>query len=170
MALSLRAYARHRGMSEGAVRVAIKTGRITKNDDGKIDPVVADEQWAINSDPARSKPIAQDERGEQDQTSLSAQARYQQSRAVHEGYNARMAKLEFEKASGKLISLEQADADLMEAAIITRDRMMAIPMHLAPQLVGKTDLMEIRALLNEAVVNALNELVDQHGSQSTQGD
>ena len=39
--ISLRAYGRHRGVSEAAVRKAIKTGRITPLADGSIDAEVA---------------------------------------------------------------------------------------------------------------------------------
>ena len=42
MGLSIRAYARHRGVSHVAVKKAIDTGRITPLPDGTIDPVAAD--------------------------------------------------------------------------------------------------------------------------------
>ena len=42
------AYARHRGCDEKAVRKAIAAGRISTID-GKIDPAVADIQWAQNT-------------------------------------------------------------------------------------------------------------------------
>ena len=47
--LSRRAYARHRGVSEAAVRKAITAGRIAVEPDGTIDPTVADVQWQQNS-------------------------------------------------------------------------------------------------------------------------
>ena len=53
MGLSIRAYARHRGVSHVAVKKAIDTGRITPLPDGTIDPVVADAQWAANTTPTR---------------------------------------------------------------------------------------------------------------------
>ena len=40
MELSIRAYAKHRGVTEGAVRKAIKQGRISKKDNGKINPTL----------------------------------------------------------------------------------------------------------------------------------
>ena len=46
MGLSIRAYARHRGVSHVAVKKAIDTGRISQLPDGTIDPVVADAQPA----------------------------------------------------------------------------------------------------------------------------
>ena len=53
MGLSIRAYARHRGVSHVAVKKAIDTGRISQLPDGTIDPVVADAQWAANTTPTR---------------------------------------------------------------------------------------------------------------------
>jgi hypothetical protein len=53
--MSRRAYARHRGVSEGAVRKAIAAGRISLEADGTIDPVKADAQWDSQTDPAQQR-------------------------------------------------------------------------------------------------------------------
>jgi hypothetical protein len=58
MGLSRRAYARHRGVSDMAVRKAIASGRITVEDDGTIDPEKADRAWGSSSDPAQVRPVA----------------------------------------------------------------------------------------------------------------
>ena len=55
MGLSRRAYARHRGCAENAVRKAIASGRITLEPDGTIDAAKADAQWSANTDPARQR-------------------------------------------------------------------------------------------------------------------
>lgn len=47
--LSRRAYARHRGCDEKAVRKALGEGRIHEEADGKIDPERADAEWAANT-------------------------------------------------------------------------------------------------------------------------
>ena len=47
--ISLRAYARMRGCTEGAVRKAIAAKRITPNADGSIDPERANIEWAKNT-------------------------------------------------------------------------------------------------------------------------
>ena len=52
MGLSIRAYAKHRGISHTAVRKAVEAGRIPQEPDGSIDPVKADAAWAANTDPA----------------------------------------------------------------------------------------------------------------------
>jgi hypothetical protein len=55
MGLSRRAYARHRGVAENAVRVAIASGRITLEPDGTIDPAKADAEWAARTDPSQQR-------------------------------------------------------------------------------------------------------------------
>ena len=49
MGISIRAYARHRGVTDTAVRKAIQTGRITPEADGTIDSARADRDWARNT-------------------------------------------------------------------------------------------------------------------------
>jgi hypothetical protein len=55
MGLSRRAYARHRGVAENAVRAAIASGRITLEPDGTIDPAKADVEWAARTDPSQQR-------------------------------------------------------------------------------------------------------------------
>ncbi|MFN3595625.1 MAG: hypothetical protein ACK4TK_13260, partial [Thiobacillaceae bacterium] len=54
MGLSIRAYARHRGVSHVAVKKAIDSGRITPEADGTIDPDRADRDWTRNSEPPKA--------------------------------------------------------------------------------------------------------------------
>ena len=56
MGLSRRAYARHRGVTENAVRKAIASGRIQVEADGTIDPEKADLAWERRTDPAQQRP------------------------------------------------------------------------------------------------------------------
>ncbi|SMG66959.1 bacteriophage-related protein [methanotrophic bacterial endosymbiont of Bathymodiolus sp.] len=55
MGVSLRAYARHREVSDTAVRKAIKSGRIQTEPDGTIDVDKVDKQWALNTDQAQQR-------------------------------------------------------------------------------------------------------------------
>ena len=52
--MGIREYARYRRVSPAAVRKAISSGRIPAVN-GKIDPEVADAQWAANTDPGRAR-------------------------------------------------------------------------------------------------------------------
>ncbi len=56
MGLSIRAYARRRGVSHVAVLRAIKQGRVPVEPDGTIDPAKADAAWERSTDPGRAKP------------------------------------------------------------------------------------------------------------------
>ena len=53
MGLSIRAYARHRGVTDTAVHKAIRSGRITPEPDGTVDPNRADLEWDRNTDSPR---------------------------------------------------------------------------------------------------------------------
>ena len=55
MGLSIRAYAKVRGVSHVAVLKAIKAGRIPIEPDGAIDPGKADAGWARSTDPGWPK-------------------------------------------------------------------------------------------------------------------
>lgn len=55
MGVSRRQFAKQAGVSEMAVRKAIKAGRITLLPNGTIDAVAAMEQWERGTDPARTK-------------------------------------------------------------------------------------------------------------------
>ncbi len=56
MGLSRRAYARHRGVAENAVRKAIAAGRIELEPDGTIDVAKADQAWTRRTDPGQQRP------------------------------------------------------------------------------------------------------------------
>jgi hypothetical protein len=157
MELSLRAYARHRGVSETAVRKAIKSGRITKNKNGKVDPKIADQEWQKNTDPAQIKTANISEKPSNNFSSLAGPS-YQQSRAIKEAYNAKLTRLQFEKESKKLISIDDVKISAFNAARMTRDRILNIPDRVIPQLVGKTNIFEMKEILKTELIKALEEL------------
>lgn len=56
MGVSRRAYARHRGVAENAVRKAIAAGRIELEPDGTVDVAKVDQAWTRRTDPAQQRP------------------------------------------------------------------------------------------------------------------
>lgn len=60
MGISIRAYGRHRGVSDAAVRKAIKAGRITPEPDGTIEPSRVDAEWRCNTDSAQQRSQARE--------------------------------------------------------------------------------------------------------------
>jgi len=181
--LSIRAYARRRGVSHAAVRKAIATGRIVVEKDGMIDPAVADSQWASSTDLSKplnsvigipkkrrkagspSEPLGMDGSGVADglngpQAGDTARlvSSYAGSRAAHEAYRARMAKLEFERQSGKLVDADGVRAQIFALGRRARDTMLGIPDRLAPILAGEKDPAVIHRLLAEEIERGLSEL------------
>ena len=184
MGLSIRAYAQHRGVSHTAVAKAIKAGRISKEPDGTIDPAKADAQWARNtlpsqnlnpgasrsapkvatppvSTPVSTAPVANRELQPPLETRAAAPD-YQTSRAIREAYAARLAKLEFEERTGKLLNADEVKVKHFNLARLLRDRIQQIPRKVAPQIVAavvaQPDQRVVEDLLMEAIREALEEL------------
>ena len=184
MGLSIRAYAQHRGVSHTAVAKAIQAGRISKEPDGTIDPVKADAQWARNtlpsqnlntgapkpaakvatppvSTPVSTAPVSTREVQAPLETRAAAPD-YQTSRAIREAYAARLAKLEFEERTGKLLNADEVKVKYFNLARLLRDRIQQIPRKVAPQIVAavvaQPDQRVVEDLLMEAIREALEEL------------
>ena len=155
--LSIRKYALHRGVSHTAVQKALKQGRISLTADGTIDVEQADRDWGRNtsavngphwapkSDPAPSGPT------------------YAQSRAVRELYLARIAKIEFEERSTKLISRDEVTSAAFTKARTIRDNLLNIPDRLAAMLAAESDAAMVHQILTEEIRKALNELSSDSG-------
>jgi len=173
MSMSLRAYARHRGVALSAVQKAIASGRIHPEPDGRIDPIKADAQWdrhtrtAQPTTPrvttARPPPVAL--HASQPAAPTSDDARgvdYHKARAVRETYSARLAKLEFEERTGKLISKDEVDIKYFQLARQLRERMQQIPRKVAPEIVALVvadpDVRGVTDILDVAIREALEDL------------
>ena len=167
MEISIRAYATRKGISDTAVRKAIKSGRITLTKNGKINPALADRQWEANTDPAQVYAIKEDSpaRAASSETASSASSggigvSYQQSRAIREAYEARLKKLEFDERTGKLISTETVQREAFNAARKTRDMILNVPDKVIPLLIGKTDIHEMKEILRKELLRTLENLAN----------
>ena len=180
--LSIRGYARHRGVSHTAVRKAIAAGRITSATGGGIDAALADRQWSASTD--LSKPLnsvtgvpkkrrapeaPSDPLGttgvEAGVAGVSAEAggsrlvsSYAASRAAREAYLARLAKLDFEQKSAKLVDADEVRAQIFALGRRMRDAMLGLPDRLAPVLAGQADPATIHRVLTAEIVASLSEL------------
>ena len=163
MGLSIRAYARHRGVSHVAVKKAIDTGRITPLPDGTIDPVVADAQWAANTTPTRrsvadvasDKPAPQVSAATREipQASAATPTRLQreapevptpalssggtsllQARTVNEVVKAQTNKVRLAQLKGELVDRSQAVAHVFKLARAERDAWLNWPARISSQM------------------------------------
>ena len=163
--LSLRAYARHRGVSLAAVQKAIRSGRITPNADGRIDSERADAEWEAKTRPGQrrtqSAPPAVREPIETASAGGPAGAGgldYFRARAIRESYLARLAKIEFEEKTAKLISRDEVQVAAFTRARVVRDNLLNIPDRLAATLAAETDVDKVHRLLSDEIRMALDAL------------
>ena len=192
--LSLRAYAKHRGVTLRAVQKAIESGRIltVKDDQGrpKINPEESDKRWAEMTDPAmqREKPAASaatpaaptrgdypddqdpdysnddpdDESGEEADGPGAVFAR---ARAKKEKFKAELERLNYLKRAGELVEVEKVKSETFNLTRKTRDALLNVPSRIASELAAESDPVQIHNILTEAIVRALEELVNASGSK-----
>ena len=132
--ISLRAYARHRGCVHTTVRKALERGWIValRREGGRVllDSDDCDARWAAAQGQA-------EQRTEQRQRERSeASHAFANARAVREGYRARMAGLEHDVATGKLVDADDVKVAAFNRARAARDALMAIPDRVAPAIAG----------------------------------
>lgn len=148
MGLSIRAYARRRGVSHVAVLRAIKQGRVPVEPDGTIDPAKADASWERSTDPGRTrtkpKPAAEKLRpvGEAALGSVRETLREQglpsggnvtfvQARTAHEIAKAHLARLRLQRMKGELVDRARATALVFRLAREERDSWLNWPARIA---------------------------------------
>jgi len=162
MGISIRAYGRHRGVSEAAVRKAIRAGRITPEPDGTIDPAKADAEWTRNTDVAQ-------QRGEQKRRVMEAQrtagesrrkavpqaalnavsetlsehgtsaggTTYMQARAANEVLKAQTARIRLQQLKKELVDRSKALAHVFRLARQERDAWMSWPARVSAQMAAE---------------------------------
>lgn len=159
-------YAVHRGVSAVAVHKAVKAGRISLIE-GKIDPAVADIQWAHNTRPRADRKLTAAPAAEvppvapvivANPVSSDEGDDYWVSRAKRERAEAAIAEMKRAELEGKLIRtdvIRQAWARKISAA---RDALLQIPHRMAPVLAAEADMERIGQLLDEELRQALLHL------------
>jgi len=159
--LSIRAFARADGCSEGLVRRGIKEGRLSLGDDGKLDAKLAGTAWrqgniasaeAVRTPTAkkrantgvRSAGVRTKPSGDRNTRSAAKASDKRAGRAEsgNSGYSASMAKkehflalkheMEYRKKSGELIELELARRVVFAEFRAYRDALLNFPSRYAP--------------------------------------
>ena len=162
MGLSIRAYARYRGVSDTAVHKAIRAGRITPEPDGTLDPEKADAEWARNTEgpPIGTRRGAVKARAPEETgpggTSLL------QARTVNEVVKAQTNKVRLARLKGELVDRSQAIAHVFKLARTERDAWLNWPARISAQMAAGLGV-EPHALhvaLDAAVREQLQDLGD----------
>lgn len=182
MGLSIRAYARRRGVTDTAVHKAIRSGRIQALPDGTIDPDQADAQWERNTSAPKTgtkQPTVKvrvpeadgggDMGGERGgsggsgaatNTGGSGGTSLLQARTVNEVVKAQTNKVRLARLKGELIDRPQAIAHVFKLARSERDAWLNWPARVSSQMAAKleVDAHTMHVALENAVREHLQEL------------
>jgi hypothetical protein len=168
-------YAKHRGCSEAAVSKAISKNRISLID-GKIDPTVADMQWAKNTrvragsgrppgaGTASTEQLAlvAPTEGSADKPAGEAAAPggddYWKSRSRREAAEAELAEMDLATKRGELIQVKAVELVWSAALASAREHLLQVRARLAPLLAVESETFQIEQLLDLEHNKALNFL------------
>ena len=167
MGISIRAYARHRGVTDTAVHKAIRAGRITPEADGTIDADRADREWARNSDAPKTgtrakavKAAVPEGSGDGPAALPTGGASLLQARTVNEVVKAQTNKVRLARLKGELVDRPQAIAHVFKLARSERDAWLNWPARISAQMAAKlnVDPHTMHVALEAAVREHLQEL------------
>ena len=175
MGLSIRAYARHRGVSHVAVLRAVKQGRVSLEPDGTVDPAKADASWQRSSDPARRKPAAEKLRpvaevavGSVRETlkeqglPTGGNVTFVQARTAHEIAKAHLARLRLQRMKGEVVDRAHATAMVFRLAREERDAWVNWPARVAALIAAElgAEPHPMQSILETHVRAHLDELAE----------
>lgn len=178
MGISIRAYARHRGVTDTAVHKAIRSGRVTPEADGTIDADQADAQWERNTSapktgtqrPTVKVKVPDVDGGGSERSSAGATGSSNaggtggtsllQARTVNEVVKAQTNKVRLARLKGELVDRPQAIAHVFKLARSERDAWLNWPARISAQMAARleVDAHTMHVSLESAVREHLQEL------------
>lgn len=185
MGISIRAYAKARGVSHVAVLKAVKAGRIPIEADGSIDPTKADAAWERSTDPSKAKgkarpskdkprtperlkPVAETAIGSVRETlkeqglPSGGNVTFVQARTAHEIAKAHLARLRLQRMKGELVDRARATALVFRLAREERDAWANWPARVAALMAAElgADPHAVQKALEAHVRTRLAELAE----------
>lgn len=164
-------YAKRRNISREAVRQAVAAGRVNLID-GKIDPAVADIQWATNTRNPKAQ-FAQKKLStidsptptteQPDPVDLPSPSGYdlQLARAKREYHEANIAEMRERQKSGELVELHQVTLAYTALAAQLRAGLERIPDKLSSRLAAESDPHAIHILLTQELDQAIEDMAKE---------
>lgn len=166
MGISIREYARRRGVSDTAVHKAIKQGRIAKEVDGTIEPMLADKAW-LNNTARPQLNVLPDSETTRFNSALPNSGKistggntYIKAKATNEVIKAQTNKLRFQQLSGELINKEEACRQVFQLSRQERDAWQAWPARISHEMAAtlSVDPHALQMTLEQYVHDHLLEL------------
>lgn len=176
---SLRAYAKHRGVSVEAVSKAVKKGRLVRSvvvvaGAPKIaNWELADQEWTANTDLSKAPGSVKARAASTSSTGAVVDAAHQAripsavtdlSRASAREKNARagLVELEYQEKAGRLVSAGRVEAGFTDMVTAAREALMGVPSKCKARIPHLTN--SELAIVHEEVCKALEQLADRRRS------
>lgn len=156
--VSMREYAKIRGVHLNAVQTAVKSGRIHKTTDGKINVEKANQEWLQNTDPSKSRhPESFFEHG--NENSKVSPSSFQQAKTADVYYRAMIAKAKLKKMTGETIDRKKAGMHAFNLGRSLRDLFVSFPTRYGALIAAdlETDEHKTVVVLDEYVRKLLSE-------------
>jgi phage terminase Nu1 subunit (DNA packaging protein) len=196
--LSVRAYARRRGVSHTAVSKAIDSGRlklsVVRDERGQpkiADPALADREWTAGTDlskapgyvkerasaaraaaPAPRAPgVPRASAPPADAEEEPANLNLAEESAREKFWRANLAELDFRKRSGELVDAKEWEAKLADVFTRIRVRLLGLPTRAKQQLphLSVTDFGTLDGLVREALEELALELEHEEEREAASG-
>lgn len=157
------------GTTLSAVQKAIDSGRISTVPDDKgrrkIDPDVADIQWAKNTDPDQAARANGGKTAEIPAAASVAVAAgsndWLAAKTRRELAEAQKAEIQLLELAGKLVSRDRVEAAAFSAGRMVRDMLLTVPQKLAGELIEQSDPVIIENMIRKQLRSVLEELARQ---------
>jgi hypothetical protein len=158
-------FAAHIGVNRSHVTQLKNAGRLVM-EGSKVSVVASIKRIDETRDPAKEGVAARHEKERQqkqapsipDEITSKSGSVYQNAKAMRETYNAKQAKLDYEKNTGILLVADEARLAVADGDTVIRNRLESLPDILAPQLAAETDEQKIRSMLMDHIESLLGEL------------
>lgn len=146
--LTRNAYAKHRGCDVKAVHAAVKSGRIKMDENNRIDVDEADRDWNANTRPVVGR----------NSGTPGESGSYANLRVAKAMYDAKQAKLDYEKSAGKVVDTDAVKERWTSIGVAVRSAIEGIPDALAPQVLAATTIREAYDIIAAEVHKVLHQL------------
>ena len=164
----MREYARIRGVRLNSVQAAVRTGRIHKTEDGKIDVETANKEWFMNTDPSKSRkadplfenpPEAIPSSGGAAKQNFST---FQQAKTADVYYRAMLAKAKLKMITGETIDRKKAGQYAFNLGRSLRDLFISFPTRYGSLIAAELNVDEHKmvTVLDEYIRKLLTESRD----------
>lgn len=166
-------YARRREVSRQYIHRLVTQGKIPTDENKLIDPDIADAVLEKLADPARRlndtpeneadfSPAENYDADPSGEPTGNGHTSFAKFRSAREAYQAKLAQLDYEERSAKLVRKEDVEREAFTASRLIRDRFLSLPQEIAGTLVLMKDEKEIiqylRGKIRDALMEASNDV------------